>query len=84
MPPTLRVDWFKLIVELERVGFTPYDISEQIDVARSTVVHWRNDGTEPRHLDGERLVTFWAAATGKCREELPRAMVEMSAADCRK
>lgn len=84
MPPTLRVDWFRVIVELERHGFTPYDISDQIETARSTVVHWRNDGTEPRHLDGERLIKFWSAATCKGREDLPMAVVEPTVAEHRR
>lgn len=84
MPPTLRVDWFRVIVELERQGFTPYDIGTQVGAARSTVVHWRNDGTEPRHLDGELLIQFWSAATCKGRDDLPMKLLEPSAAEYRR
>jgi len=71
MPPTLRVDWFAVLVELDRLGFPVSDVAEQIDTPRTTLLGWKQ-GAEPKHGDGERLLTFWSAATGKDRECLPR------------
>lgn len=78
MPPTLRVDWFRVLVDLDRLGFPLLDVSEQIEIPRTTMMGWQN-GSEPSHAHGETLITFWSAATGKGREDLPRAPLMPSA-----
>lgn len=79
------VDWWLLIVTMERHGYTHSAIGAAIGCARATVERWKNGlGVEPRHEDGERLCALWRVVTGKPREELPRKVEQvLSAADFR-
>lgn len=65
-----RLDWFRLIVDLERLGYTPQALANHVGVARSTLLGWKQ-GAEPRYTEGEALVAFWCSATGRARSELP-------------
>ena len=72
MPPTLRIDWFRVLADLQEAGFPNDETAHQIDAPVRTLRDWKY-GAEPRHADGERLIGFWVLATGKDRESLPRA-----------
>lgn len=67
----IRVDWFRTVVELEKLGHNTYTIATAIDVPRRTVLGWRNYGAEPSHDTGERLIAFWCQTLQLPREALP-------------
>lgn len=64
------IDWFRIIADLRHEGFSLRDIHEHTDIPHPTLLAW-GQGTEPRHNNGERLLAFWAAATGKSRDDAP-------------
>lgn len=66
----MRVDWFRLLADLEREGFSNLSVAEQIDVPRSSLSTYK-DGSEPSHVVGEKLIVFWRSCTTRSREELP-------------
>lgn len=66
----LRVDWFQVITGLSRAGYSPQSVADAIHVARSTLLGWKQ-GAEPRFSEGERLLAFWAQATGGDRAKIP-------------
>ena len=68
----IRVDWFALMTDLHVAGFSGYDVADQTDIPRTTLLDWKR-GSEPRHADGERLICFWVAATGQPRDSVPMA-----------
>jgi hypothetical protein len=70
MPPGLKIDWFRVLVQLRDKGFPVLDVADQTDIPRTTLIDMQN-GAEPRHANGERLLEFWAAATGQCRDDAP-------------
>lgn len=70
MPPGIRVDWFRVLVDLDRAGFPLSDVADQAEIPRTTMLGWQQ-GREPRHADGETLLSFWAAACSKSRDEVP-------------
>lgn len=70
MPPTLRIDWFRVLADLKRSGFSVADVSQQIAVPRATLQDWAG-GAEPRHSDGENLLEFWVAACKAKRDDAP-------------
>jgi hypothetical protein len=70
----VRVDWFQVITGLSRAGFSPQSVADEVGVARTTLLGWKQ-GAEPRYTEGERLVAFWCQATGKDRNTLPRVAV---------
>lgn len=68
----IRVDWFRITIEIERSGYSVENIAAAIGVARSTLLGWRNfPFHEPRHADGERLVSLWCRVMQKPRDALP-------------
>ena len=69
-----RVDWFKVITNLSRAGYSPHTVSDAIGVARTTLIGWKQ-GAEPRYTEGERLVSFWCQVTGRDRKSLPMVAV---------
>lgn len=67
----LRVNWFLVIVELCRRGYTHMTVAAAVGVPKSTVQGWKQ-GAEPRHSDGERMVMLWCQVTGLDRDSLPK------------
>lgn len=66
-----RLDWFAVLLDLQRRGLPTTLVSRQIRVPKSTVLGWKQ-GAEPKHVDGEALVDLWMRVTSKLRHELPR------------
>lgn len=54
-----RVDWFRVIAELQRSGMDHAKIARKLDLARSTVWNWQNGVTEPSHSKGEMLLSIY-------------------------
>ena len=67
----IRVDWFRVLVDLKRRGYHPAAVSSAISVARSTILGWSNNNAEPGHMDGERLIALWMQVTCDERDALP-------------
>ena len=49
------VDWWRVITDLEKAGWTHERIGRELGVHKSTVTAWKR-GVEPRHSDGARLL----------------------------
>ena len=73
-----RVDWFRVLDDLKRLGFSLYAIEAQVSITKSTLIGYKQ-GSEPKHRDGERLIGFWCQSTNRAREELPTEVVALSA-----
>lgn len=67
----IRIDWFRVLADLNYQGLRSQQIADRIQVARTTVVGWKQ-GAEPKHADGETLLELWVAITGKPRKYAPR------------
>lgn len=74
-----RVDWFRLLDDLKRAGKSLYDIEAGVSIPKSTLVGYKN-GSEPKHCDGEKLITFWCKSTSRHRTEIPLVRITLSAA----
>ena len=72
--PTPTIDWFQVIMEISRYGFSMQVIAQSIGVARTTLLGWKQ-GAEPRHSEGDRLLTFWTNVTGHDRSEAPMVSI---------
>lgn len=71
LPP--EVDWFRVIVCLERNGYPQRDIAEAMGMSQSWVMHLKNSPkAQPRHRDGERLLTLWCEVMDKPMDDVPR------------
>jgi hypothetical protein len=65
-----KIDWFRVIVDIERHGYTHANIALVIDVPRRTIGSWKI-GASPRYEDGLRLLELWASVTKNRREIAP-------------
>ena len=66
-----RVDWFRLLADLKRLGFSLRSLPEHVHIPYETMRDWANKGHEPRHSDGERLIAFWQTVMNRPRESVP-------------
>lgn len=66
----MRVDWFRVLADLQYLGLSNYDVSQRLGIAKRTIGGWKA-GAEPRHCDGEELIALWVHMTSKPREGLP-------------
>jgi len=67
----VRVDWFRIIADINGKDFSMVAISQHIDVPRTTVIGWKNLNAEPKHDEGQRLLMLWHEITGKTTDEVP-------------
>lgn len=65
-----RVDWFRLITDLNRAGNSTRRFADNLGIARTTIEGWKA-GSEPKHADGERLIALWCEQLGRSRDQLP-------------
>ncbi len=79
----MAVDWWQVVVDLERCGYTLAAMAAAVGVASSTLKGWKNLGAEPGHSAGERLLGLWVLVTGRKTAEVPRMVAQLSAAELR-
>ncbi len=65
------IDWFRIIIDLERSCYPHVAIGAAVGVSKRTVGGWK-DGSKPRFEDGCRLIALWANVTGKGQESAPK------------
>lgn len=66
-----QIDWFALIVELERSGYPHNAIATFVGVSRRTVGSWKQ-GARPKFEEGEAAIGLWSQVTGKRQDSAPR------------
>lgn len=57
--PIKRVDWWKVLTDLQYNGYSLPRLSEQTLIPHSTLNCFKNQDAEPRHYDGETILIFW-------------------------
>lgn len=67
----LRVDWLRVMLDLERAALSLRRIEKLTSISKSALSRYRN-GAAPTHGDGELLIALWCEATQGARDELPR------------
>lgn len=66
-----RVDWFRVLADLQHLGLSDSEISERLTIPRRTIGGWKVENAEPRHSEGEALLALWREMTGKTRDGYP-------------
>ena len=64
-----KINWFQVIVDLERLGYRHNTIAASVGVGKSTVAGWKQ-GASPRFEDGEVLIGLWEVVTKNGRESV--------------
>lgn len=68
----MQVDWFRVIVDLERKGYSLERIAAECLRSKGWVSNLKNiPDTEPRHRDGQVLIGLWAEVTSRAPESVP-------------
>ena len=85
MSPLPRIDWFRVLTDLDRRGYTLGIVGATLSIPYSTLYAWRAGG-EPRHQEGEAIVGLWARVTQRHGADVPRLLdrESMSAARARR
>ena len=66
-----KVNWFLIIIDLERAGYSHSAIAAAIGSAKSTVQGWKG-GATPKWDEGEKLLALWETVTKNGRETVHR------------
>lgn len=74
-----RVDWFRILDDLKRQGFSLYVLDELLLIPKSSLIRYK-EGSEPNHATGEKLIGFWCQVTANERECVPTVAAALSAA----
>lgn len=60
----MRVDWFRVIVDLERAGMSHVRIADAVGISQARIQAYKNGLGEPKHRVGSGLVTLWVRHGG--------------------
>jgi hypothetical protein len=66
-----HVDWPAVLAELYRLGVARADVAKHIGAGAERIKKWVSIECQPRHDDGERLLTLWSEVSRKPREMAP-------------
>lgn len=76
---TRRIDWARLVENLQRCGMSHADIAREVDVSRQTVQSYTDDRCiEPAFWVGSSLLVLWATKTGVSWLQAPVRTVQPS------
>jgi hypothetical protein len=73
----LPVDFQRIIRQLCVMPMSVYEIALHANVARTCIRDYQN-GTQPMHLNGERLIKLWCDKTGNHRDQVPRRFADLA------
>ena len=59
LPIGFRVDWWRVLDDLRRVGLGFEAVSKGTGIPVSTLAGFKNLDVEPKHADGTVLVALW-------------------------
>jgi len=66
-----QVDWFVIIVALERREFNHRRIAETIGNSVGSIGFWKTGTSQPAHNSGEALISLWCSVSGLPRDQVP-------------
>lgn len=53
-----RINWFRIIVELQKSGMTFHDIRRETGICAGSISAYKQGTSEPRHSAGEKLLAL--------------------------
>ena len=70
--PDEKIDWFRIIIDIERSGYSHRDIAAAIGAASKSSIPYYKAGGTPLYDAGDRLVALWCEVKGIGQENVPR------------
>jgi hypothetical protein len=65
-----KIDWFAVIIELNKMGLALVDIGHWTGINSTTLGKYKTISA-PRGIRAEKLIAFWSRKTGKSIEDAP-------------
>lgn len=56
--PGQCINWWQVVTDLQ-MFMSVAALSEVVVIPKSTIMGYKNGGAEPKHADGERLLSLW-------------------------
>lgn len=72
VPAQNPIDWFQVMLDISRQGYTLKTLSAAVDIPRTTLIGWRDLDAQPRHNDAERVIALWCQVTRNNPQNIPR------------
>lgn len=66
-----RVDWFRIVCDLERKGINIPQMSRKLEIPESTIKGWKKYIARPKFEEGITVILFWCEQTGQTVSEVP-------------
>ncbi len=66
-----RIDWFALLVQLDRAGCNINRLSRELDIPNTTIRGWRLGHGRPRFEEALRVIVYWSQRTGQDIARVP-------------
>ena len=67
-----RIDWFRIIADLNRAGVSTVRAAKDTNVPKSTIQGWIQESGNPRLEVGLRVIEYWAKKCKKRISDVPR------------
>ncbi len=65
-----RVNWFRILVQLQGEGYSLKDISHFTKIPKASLLGYKQ-GIQPTYNTGHTLIRCWAEATGNQPQDAP-------------
>lgn len=78
---TRRIDWPRMIENLQRLGQSPQHIADRIEVSRSTLRGYLEVDSEPAFWTGTKIIEVWCEATQLTLSDVPTRTVTPSVSE---
>lgn len=75
-----RIDWARILVNLQATGLSLQQIADDIDCGRTTLLGYMNEDapSEPQYWVGHSLLALWCVKCGTNLADVPIKRVQLS------
>ena len=77
---TRRIDWARIVQNLQRSGMSLQEIADQVDAGKTTIIGYLNEDcpSEPAYWVGHSLLALWCNRCGTLLSDAPIKAVPLS------
>lgn len=84
MSQPTRVNWFRVLIDLDRAGYRLPRVSATTRIPIATLKEYRNNERDPRHSAGDALIELWCKVLERKRPDLPTVAKTMSVSEAKR
>jgi len=77
-----RVDWFRIMSDLQRSGVSTIRASKELNIPKSTIQGWVQGVGNPRLETGMRVINFWAKTCHRKVADVPTYDIFQPYSEC--